>query len=127
VAELKWEEDNPQVDDVRALFDSRCLRVWHLEGREKTLTIERTARLTSGSKDGSEKKQALVYFQGVPLPLVLNATNRDTIIQLYGKARSGWVGKRLTLYPDQTKAFGKMQDCIRIRNEVPKPATEGKR
>lgn len=117
--ELKWEEDDPKTDDIRALFDSRCLRVWHLENRAKTFTIERTARLTSAGKDGKEKKQALVYFSGVPLPLALNATNRDTIAQLYGTSRKGWPGKRLTLYPTTTKAFGKTQDCIRIKNEVP--------
>lgn len=119
MGEPKWEVDDPATDDVRALFDSRVLRVWHLEGREKTFTIESVKRLTSSSKDGKDKRQALLVLKGVPLPLALNATNRDTIIQLYGNKKSNWPGKRIRLYPTTTNAFGKQTECIRIRNQVP--------
>ena len=113
-----FQEDDLESDDVRAFFDSRVLRVWHLEGKPKTFTIEKYTRLTTSQK-GEVKRQGLIRFRGVALPFALNSTNKDTIIALYGTSKKGWLGKRITLYPTTTKAFGKMQDCIRVKNEVP--------
>ena len=123
--------------DYRAFFDSEILRVWHLEGREKTLRIvavkrfvgEKPARPGEKKKPGPPETQrqpmlllATVGGKRIDLPLLLNKTNAKTIAQLYGNRPTAWAGKLITLYPTTTEAFGKTEDCIRIRNEEPRRA-----
>lgn len=120
--------------DYRAFFDSDILRVWHLEGREKTLRIvavkrftgEKPARPGEKKKPGAPETQrqpmlllATVGGKPIDLPLLLNKTNAKTIAQLYGNRPLAWAGRLITLYPTTTEAFGKTEDCIRIRNYDP--------
>jgi|SRR5687768_8131690 len=118
MAEFSFQEDEMPVTDYRAFFDSRVLRVWHLDGKDKTFTIEKVTRLTTIMK-GEEKKQPLIRFKGVPLPFALNKTNGATVEQLYGRNPKAWIGKRLTLYPTQTQVGRNTVDCIRVRNQAP--------
>lgn len=109
--------------DYRAYFDSSVLRVWHLNGKERTFKIVRCTRLDSEFK-GESRKQPLLYLedskgQPVPLPFALNKTNAKTIAQLYGNVVMGWVGHLIALYPTTTDVAGRTEDCIRIRNDDP--------
>ena len=120
-------EEEIEADDYRAFFDSAILRVWHLQGKERTYRITRVTALTSEVGQGRNRKQTrqpkleLATRKGaaVPLPLLLNKTNAKTIAQLYGKRPSDWVGRWITLYPSTTDVGGETLDCIRIRNEIP--------
>lgn len=122
-------EEDFDGPDYRAFFDSEILRVWHLEGREKTFRIAAVRRFTGETVDANTKKRKvqrqpalrLETKSGRPveLPLLLNKTNAKTIAQLYGKRPADWVGHWITLYPTTTEAFGRTEDCIRIRNVDP--------
>lgn len=120
------------ANDYRAFFDSSCLRVWHLAGKERTFKIARVTRLTSELVNGGKRevkkqpKLELIDSKGnaVPLPLLLNKTNAKAIARLYGNNPSAWVGKLITLFPSQTSVGGEDVDCIRVRNEVPKRAAK---
>lgn len=113
------------AEDVRAFYDSQVLRVWHLDGKDRTFRITAVQRITEEFRSETTRK-ALLWLEDskgrpVPLPLVLNATNRNTVIQLYGKrAKKDWPGKLITLYPSTTDVAGETRDCIRVRNETPK-------
>lgn len=115
------------AEDVRAFYDSQVFRVWHLDGKDRTFRIRDVQRITEEFRNETTRK-ALLWLEdskgrAVPLPLVLNATNRNTIIQLYGKrAKKDWPGKTITLYASTTDVAGETRDCIRIRNEVPRKA-----
>jgi len=121
-------EEDLGATDWRAYFDSSCLRVWHLTGKERTFRIAKVTRLTSELVNGGKreiKKQPRLELQDskgqkVPLPLLLNKTNAKTIARLYGNNPAAWIGKLITLFPSQTSVGGEDVDCIRVRNEVPK-------
>lgn len=116
--------DDFEADDVRAFYDSQVFRVWHLAGKERTYRIKRVQRITEEFRNET-KRRALLWLEDskgrdVPLPFVLIPTNRNTIIQLYGKrAVKDWPGKLITLYPSQADVAGEMKDAIRVRNYVP--------
>jgi len=121
-------EEEVDANDYRAFFNNDILRVWHLQDRERVYRITRVTAFTNEVVDdkGDRKIQRQPKLRletrkgtAVPLPLLLNKTNAKTIAQLYGKRPADWVGKLITLYPTTTEAFGKTQDCIRIRNQVP--------
>lgn len=123
-------EEDLGATDWRAYFDSSCLRVWHLTGKERTFRIAKVTRLTSELVNAGKreiKKQPRLELEDskgkkVPLPLLLNKTNAKTIARLYGNNPTAWIGKLITLFPSQTSVGGEDVDCIRVRNEAPKKA-----
>jgi hypothetical protein len=119
------EKELPPGDHWRAFFDSRCLRHWHLGGKELTFTIASVKLLRSKIRGGTEKKQLALHFKTTELPLVLNVTNATTIAQLYGNKPQDWVGKRLTLFVTTTQGFGTTTDCIRVRPRKPEGKPRG--
>jgi len=129
-------EDDTQLDDYRAYFDSVCLRVWHLKGKPRTFRVMKVTALTSEIGNGSKRevrKQPKLTLEtrageAITLPLLLNKTNAKTIAQLYGNKPGLWAGKLITLYPTTTEMAGDTVDCIRVRNSVPNEleATGGK-
>ena len=120
-------EEPVEANDYRAYFDSSVFRVWHLQGKQRVYRITRVTALTSEIVDRGVRKVTrqpkleLATQKGTPvsLPLLLNKTNAKTIAQLYGKSPTDWVGKFVALYPTTTEVGGEMQDCIRVRNEIP--------
>jgi hypothetical protein len=122
------------ASDYRAYFDSMCLRVWHLAGRERTYRIVKVTRLTSEMASGNKreiKKQPKLMLENskgeaVPLPLLLNKTNAQTIAQLYGNNPGQWAGKLITLYPTTTSVGGAEKECIRVRNQDPSKVKRAK-
>lgn len=120
-------EEELDVADYRAFFESNILRVWHLQGKQRLFRIARVTRLTSemfvaGKRTVAQQpKLELATRDGaiVPLPFLLNKTNAKTIAQLYGKRPLDWVGKWIHLYPTTTERQGEMVDCIRVSNQEP--------
>lgn len=120
-------EEDMGGTDWRAYFDSSCLRVWHLNGKERTFKIVRVTRLTSEMVSGGKKevkkqpKLELTDEKGrnVPLPLLLNKTNAQTIARMYGNNPKAWEGKLVTLFPSTTSVGGEDKDCIRVRPKAP--------
>jgi hypothetical protein len=44
----------------------------------------------------------------------MNATNREAMIQAFGKDTDNWVGKSATLHKIKAMVAGKLQDCLTI-------------
>lgn len=95
-------------------------------GEEMLVTIAKFVgeeEVLSKPKKGEEAvkmPKPVLYFEEKVPKLILNMTNGNTLAQLYGTHPEGWVGKQIQLYAVSVKAFGKVQDAIRIRDFVPK-------
>jgi hypothetical protein len=89
-----------------------------LNGKTITLTIAKLVVEELGHGNEKERKPVL-YFQKATKGLVLNRTNAMTIASLYGDESDDWPGKRISIYPTRVRAFGSMQDTIRVREEIP--------
>ena len=104
------------------------LAAFDLDGREVTLTIK---EITGGEligDQGRKSKKPIITFVEVDRKLALNVTNCKTIAQLYGSNETrDWHGKRITIFPTTTQYGGETKECIRIRPQIPAPATEQKR
>lgn len=104
---------------ISEVFPSKYVKAADLEGRTVTLTIK-TLTVEEMLNHASEKeRKPVLYFERATKGLVLNRTNAMTIAALYGDESDQWPGKRISIYPTRVKAFGQMQDCIRIREEIP--------
>jgi hypothetical protein len=116
---------DPKTGNARHVSDD-YVTADDLGGNELTVTIERVegtkVKLRPFSLDGKERpakeKQVdriLVYFRGGQKPLMLNSTNAESIINMFGKKAASWIGKQVVLYPDTCKVARVVVDCIRIR------------
>lgn len=109
---------------LSVLYPSKYVKAADLNGKPITLTIQKLVVEKMGHGSEEERKPVL-YFRGATKGLVLNRTNAMIVGALYGDETDEWVGQRITIYPTTVRAFGSMQDAIRVREEVPavaKPA-----
>lgn len=103
---------------ISQLFPSKYVKAADLNGKTVTLTIAKLVVEELGHGAERERKPVL-YFQKASKGLVLNRTNAMTIASLYGDESDEWQGKRISIYPTRIRAFGTMQDTIRVREEIP--------
>lgn len=82
------------------LLDSDYLKATDLDGKEITVKIGRLSKdLMSDEKKG-EREKGVIYFDGKKKGWVLNRTNILCLVAMFGTETDGWLGKRVTLYPE---------------------------
>lgn len=90
------------------------------KGEEMLLTIDRfVGEEEVTTADGKKVKQVLYFMEDVP-KMIMNITNGNVLTTLYGSHPEGWRGKQIQVYAASVKAFGTMQNALRIRDFVPK-------
>lgn len=117
--------------DYRLLYPNLYLGAVDLHGKDVDLTIRRVMIEDLKTKQGGTEKKPILYFvetkeradkAGTPdkeKRLVMNKTNATTIAEMHGNEIDDWKGKRITLFPTTTLAFGDTVDCIRVRPTAP--------
>lgn len=94
------------------------------EGEEMLLTISKfVGEEKVKTADGEKVKQVLYFEENVP-KMIMNITNGNTLSFLYGSHPDNWIGKKIQIYAASVKAFGKLQDALRIRDFKPKAAID---
>lgn len=103
-------------------FSASYIGGWTFADGEKTWTISNVeSGVVENHKTNTKEENILVYFKEYGLPLVLNATNAESIKRATGSMQfDDWIGKRITLYSAKIHAFGDVWDAVRIKNEAPK-------
>jgi hypothetical protein len=84
---------------------------------EAKVTISGVFRHTNVEFEAGRKKPEAfaVAFAGKAKQLVLNATNRKTLVKMYGPNVVAWKDKPCVLYVTTTKLKGEQVPCIRIK------------
>jgi len=126
------------LDDVDALFDRTYLRWYDLLEKPALIKILGTeAQVEMTLPGGAKARKPLLHYEcmkgeiaKVPKagnvhahfkPLVLNATNGNSIAVIHGRKPSEWIGKEVVLYQDKVDMYDKVlrknvtRNCIRIR------------
>lgn len=101
------------------VFPSKYVKTADLNGRVVTLTIKGLAIEQMTNHSNEMERKPVLYFEKATKGLVLNRTNAMTIAALYGDESDDWVGKRISIYATKVRAFGSMQDAIRVKEEIP--------
>lgn len=94
-----------------------------LQGKEMVVTIRSLVKEDMRDNDGRTVKKNVLVFQETRQTIILNKTNAMRIINLYGSEINDWPNKRVTLYAEKVKAFGKTTMAVRIREEAPPAVT----
>jgi len=84
------------------------------------LTIRAATKEAIKNEDGKEDTCLVLYFAESEKGMVVNATNAKRIEALYKTGIvSEWIGKRIQLYVEQVKAWGKTVPALRVRELIP--------
>ena len=114
-------EQTPTGPSVTVLFPTRFISADDLKGKEWTLVISHwTVESVYNVREGKESEQLVLYFEGRKKGLLLKKRNARIIKRLYGDNIAAWVGKAVTLYPSEEKAFGDLIGVVRVKLERPR-------
>ena len=99
--------------NINQAYPSKYITEADLQGRPRVLTMAHVTVETMDQATGETKP--ILFFQGAKKGMVLNVTNKNAIVLLYGAETDNWVGKQIELYPSQTDFRGDVVPCIRCR------------
>ncbi|MEG2521283.1 MAG: hypothetical protein RSA49_00205 [Anaerovoracaceae bacterium] len=107
--------------DYRKFLNRNYIGEWDLpEKDDLVVTIDHTEQNIIKSERAEEEKP-VVYFKEDYKPLILNTTNITAIADaLASKDIEIWEGKKISLYRENVRAFGKTTMCVRVRPYAPK-------
>ena len=99
--------------NIDTAYPSKYIKESDLQGQARLLTIARVS-MEAVDQSGHDMKP-VVFFQGAQKGMVLNVTNKNVIVLLYGQETDNWTGRQIELYPSQTDFRGDVVACIRCR------------
>jgi len=108
------------------LFPGRFIKAGEFGGKEVTVTVDRVYVDDIEDDRGIEKPQPIVAFSETKREWALNKTNAQCLVAMWGRDTDDWIGKRVTLFPEQdTSGLADSGLCIRVKGspELDKPLT----
>ena len=102
----------------QAFPSSKYLSAADLKGQTVTVMIAHVMSESIEERGGESRPKPVVSFNGAKKSLVLNKTNANSIVKLYGDDTDAWVGKQVELFPAVADYMGESVDCIRLRGPV---------
>ena len=103
--------------------DVNYLGSWDLQpGQDLILTIKSIGQQTveNPMENTKEVKTVIHFVEDGYKPMVLNTTNKKAIAAALDTPYiENWVGNPISIYVAKIKAFGKINDALRIRDKKP--------
>lgn len=89
---------------------SGYLSAENLQGQPINVTISHVE-----IKEFDDGKKGCVFFHGFEKGVLLNVTNKNTIVEMFGPETDNWTGQIICMFPSTTDFRGKIVPCIRFR------------
>lgn len=102
---------------ISEAFPSQYLKAVDLKKQTVRVSIDRVAMEDIGSEN-----KPILYFKGKDKGLVLNKTNSNSLVYLFGDETDDWRGREVELFPMLVDFQGRQVEAIRLR-PVGAPAT----
>lgn len=96
--------------------------LYDLNVSEITVTIKKFTE-DDVVANGQTSKCAVMHFEESYKPMIINPTNKKVLAKLFhSKLSENLIGKKIIIHYEKVKAFGKIHDALRIKDELPKAA-----
>lgn len=122
--------EDPTMAKISEEFASKYLSAADLgefKGRKTVLTIESASIETFKNDDGQKVKKVVLQFRDHDKAMVVNATNRDVLVNLYGDDTDDWEGQLIGLHVERVQFGAKRVDAIRLDEEKPRPSKKSEK
>jgi hypothetical protein len=124
--------ETPTADDVKELYGSKYLSAEDLGNKKIRTRVGKVRKEPMQARDGKPERAKLVlYFTSDIKPLILNATNKNVLVDVLGGTPADWESVEVGLWAEPTMYAGKPTKGVRLRvlsasKPEPKPATAPK-
>ena len=108
------------------LFPSRFIKAGEFGGKPVTLTITHVELNDLEGEDGKAETKAIISFKETKRQWVLIKTNAQCLLAMFGADTDGWLGRRVTLYPERdSSGLSDSGLCIRVKGspDIKQPIT----
>jgi hypothetical protein len=124
---LEHDLETPTEQDVDLAYGSKYLSAADVGTRKiRTKVLKVRKEEVNDRETGKKKMKLLVFFESLDKALVLNATNKDTLVESLGKPPVNWIGATVGIKNDPSVTFaGKRTGGLRLQVLLP-PATAAK-
>lgn len=98
------------------LFPSRFIKAGEFAGKPVTLTITGVELEDLEKEDNTTKTSPIVTFAETKRQWVLIKTNAQCLVAMWGPDTDGWIGHKVTLYPERdASGLSDSGLCIRVQ------------
>jgi len=101
--------------DYRLFFKGDYIAAAEFQGKEPTLTIAAVKLVKLEDETGRLRDRGVVYFRETDRGWVINRTNAECLVALWGRDTDGWAGKRVTLCATNVRLGTETTIGIRIK------------
>ena len=118
---IEHDLDTPTEADLDQAYGSKYLSAADIGDRKIRTKIAKVGKDYMNDREtGKKKMKFLVFFDSIDKALVLNATNKNVLVDALGKAAAGWKGASVGIFNDPTVTFaGKKTGGLRLRVLAP--------
>ena len=96
--------DTPTEHDIDEAYGSQFLGVVDVGDKKIRTKILKVRMEEVKDRDtGKTKKKPVVFFEKIDKGLILNFTNKETLIAAFGKAPAGWLGGSVGILVDHKR------------------------
>lgn len=100
--------------DYDELFPGRFLKAGLFKGKSVTFTIKAVDVDKLPQDNGRDRVRGVISFNETEMQLCLNSTNGQCFKAMFGRHVADWVGKHVTLCPEQDKFGKETVEAIRV-------------
>jgi hypothetical protein len=108
--------ETPTEADLDSCYGSKYLGAVDIGDKKIRTRIGKVRKETMQQQGGKpERAKFVIYFTTIDKPMVLNATNKNALVDKLGKVPASWVGTDIGLYTENTQFGGKPVKGLRLR------------
>ena len=98
---LEHDADTPSARDVDEAYGSQFLGVADVGDKKIRTKILKVRKRDVKDRDtGTLKKKIIIFFENIDKPLILNVTNKNLLVEAFGKNPAGWQNATVGIYVD---------------------------
>ena len=118
--------ETPTEADLDSCYGSKYLGAVDIGDKKIRTRIGKVRKETMQQQGGKpERAKFVIYLTTIDKPMVLNATNKNALVDKLGRVPANWVGADIGLYTEPTQFGGKPTRGLRLRVLGPaKPAAK---
>ena len=122
---LEHDADTPTARDLDEAYGSQFLGVADVGDKKIRTKILKVRKQDVKDRDtGTLKKKIVVFFENIDKGLILNVTNKNLLVEAFGKNPAGWHNATVGIYVDPDVTFGgQKKGGVRLRALLPSAAT----
>ena len=113
--------------NASTMFPSKYLAGVDFEDEDRILTITSLDEEEIDDKEKGKILKYIIWFKEEDKSLILNKTNVNNLIGLFGPETDDWVNQRVYVGASEVDFQGKTTMAVRIRIKKPKPIESKKR